>query len=66
LDYLLLAKIVYIIIIIIMIFSALWVFRDARKRGRPWGETLVWTMFAGWFFGLGLATYIVWKKKIKD
>jgi len=66
LDRLLLAQIVYVVIIVIMLLSALWVLADTRKRGRPWGEILVWTMFAGWFFGLGLVTYIVWKKKVKD
>lgn len=63
---LLLAKIVYITILAIMVISAIWVMADARKRGRPWGESLVWGLFAGWFLGLGPIFYIFWKKKFKQ
>lgn len=49
-----------------MLMSAMWVIVDCRRRGRPWGETLAWGLFAGWFFGLGLALYIYWKKKFSS
>lgn len=59
-----LALVVYTAILIIMIISALWVGYDARKRGLPMLEVLVWGLFAGWFFGLGLIIYLYWRKKM--
>ncbi len=61
-----LANFVYVSMLIFMIFSAVWVMADSRRRGRPWGETLAWGLFAGWFIGLGLIVYIYWNRKFSD
>jgi len=58
-----LANFVYASLIIFMILSALWVIRDCRRKGRPWGETMAWGLFTGWFLGLGLLVYIYWNRK---
>lgn len=61
-----LARFVYTLLLAIMIISALWVGYDTRKRGLPLVETLVWGLFAGWFFGLGLIIYLYWRKKMPN
>lgn len=61
-----LASLLYLGMLAFMLMSAMWVIVDCRRRGRPWGETLAWGLFAGWFFGLGLALYIYWKKKFSS
>ncbi|MCL4439233.1 MAG: hypothetical protein M1609_01155 [Firmicutes bacterium] len=53
----------YYAILLIMLISGLWVMWDARRSGKPWGETIVWGLFAVWFIGLGPIIYIYWKKK---
>ena len=58
------AESVYILIILIMVVSALWVAYDTRRRELPMTEVLVWALFAGWFFGLGLIIYLLWRKKM--
>lgn len=52
----------YILIMLIMIGSGIWVMWDARKNGKPWGETLVWGLFSTTFLGLGPIIYVFWKK----
>ncbi|MHB8158761.1 MAG: hypothetical protein ACYDEQ_15475 [Desulfocucumaceae bacterium] len=52
----------YILVLLIMAISALWVVWDARKIHKPWGEALVWGLFAGSFLGLGPLLYIFWKR----
>ncbi|MFZ5597262.1 MAG: hypothetical protein ACOY31_09665 [Bacillota bacterium] len=61
----LIAEIFYYFVLILLVLSAVWVMFDCRRRGRPWGETLVWGLFTGAFFGLGFVLYILWKKKFK-
>lgn len=65
-DKALIAKIVYLFLLLIMTGSGLWVAYDVRKRGKPILETAVWGLFAFWFFGLGLIVYLFWRKKLKD
>lgn len=48
----------------IMLISGIWVGTDARKSGRTQAESIVWGLFAGWFFIVGPIVYYFFKTKI--
>ncbi|MGI5942279.1 MAG: hypothetical protein ACOX86_08510 [Pelotomaculaceae bacterium] len=43
--------------------SAIWVFLDTRKRGRPLSESIAWALFMGMMFPLAIVTYIYFRRK---
>jgi hypothetical protein len=63
---LILAYFTYGIILAFMLGSAIWVFIDARKRGKPWSEAITWGLFCMAFIGLGLIVYKYWNRNINQ
>lgn len=43
--------------------SALWVFFDIRKRGKPLSESLAWALFMGMMFPLAIVVYVFFRRK---
>lgn len=43
--------------------SAVWVFFDTRKRGRPASESIAWALFMGFMFPLAVVVYIYFRRK---
>ena len=43
--------------------SAVWVFLDTRKRGRPLSESIAWALFMGMIFPLAIVTYVYFRRK---
>lgn len=51
------------LILVLFAGSAVWVFFDTRKRGRPLTESLTWALFMGAMFPLAIVTYIYFRRK---
>lgn len=43
--------------------SAVWVFIDTRRRGRPLSESVSWALFMGLMFPLAVVVYIYFRRK---
>jgi len=47
----------------LFICSAIWIFFDVRRRGRPFSEALAWGLFMGAMFPLAILVYIFFLRK---
>jgi len=43
--------------------SAVWVFIDTRRRGRPLSESIAWFLFMAVMFPLAIVVYIYFRRK---
>lgn len=43
--------------------SAIWIFIDTRRRGRPLSESVSWALFMGMMFPLAVVVYIYFRRK---
>lgn len=43
--------------------SAVWVFINTRRRGRPLSESVSWALFMGLMFPLAVVVYIYFRRK---
>lgn len=43
--------------------SAIRVFVDTRRRGRPLSESVAWALFMGFMFPLAIVVYIYFRRK---
>ncbi|HHW42389.1 MAG TPA: hypothetical protein GXX25_01010 [Desulfotomaculum sp.] len=58
------AQIINGILLTLMVGNGLWVAFDARRRDRPLSEVIAWGLFSTVFFGLGLALWLAWGRKL--
>ncbi len=52
-----------IMLLALFVGSAIWVFLDTRKRGRPLSESIAWALFMGMMFPLAIVTYVFFRRK---
>ncbi len=50
-------------LIAFFVASAVWVFIDTRKRGKPLSESLAWALFMGFMFPLAIIVYVYMRRK---
>ncbi|OAT81747.1 hypothetical protein [Desulfotomaculum copahuensis] len=48
----------------LMAANGLWVAWDARRKGKPLVEVIVWGLFSAFFFGIGLGLYLAWGRNL--
>lgn len=51
------------ILLAVFIGSAVWIFFDTRRRGRPTSESIAWSLFMGAMFPLAVVVYIYFRRK---